>query len=248
MAETSLNGVDVGRLRETMDALRAAPTKATFVFRARNDWITGGKNRVTLGSYFGGNEEYGGADRYFVVRSDEPLPLLGEDSAPNPVEHLLVALATCMTTTMAYHAAERGIRIDDIEAELEGELDLRGFLGIAPEVRPGYSHIDVHFVVETDGEPDELLELTKRSPVYDVVSRGTEVNVHVEGRRRHRLHPHDDEDVSQAWGTGDSAEQLAAGDGGDRDPAEGPVEDYERGWVPAPDYSEDVPGAPEPPG
>ena len=86
-----------------------------------------------------------------------------------------------MTTTMVYHAAVRGIKLEEVESELEGDLDLRGFLGISEEVRPGYQEIRVNFKVKTDAENLETLkELIKLSPVYDVVSSGTRVNVQIE--------------------------------------------------------------------
>jgi hypothetical protein len=86
-----------------------------------------------------------------------------------------------MTTTMVYHAAVRGIKLEEVESELEGDLDLRGFFGISDEVRPGYEEIRVNFKVKTDAENLETLkELIKLSPVYDVVSSGTRVNVQIE--------------------------------------------------------------------
>jgi hypothetical protein len=86
-----------------------------------------------------------------------------------------------MTTTLVYHAAVRGIKLEEVESELEGDLDLRGFLGISDEVRPGYQEIRVNFKVKTDAENLETLkELIKLSPVYDVVSSGTRVNVQLE--------------------------------------------------------------------
>jgi hypothetical protein len=85
-----------------------------------------------------------------------------------------------MTTTMVYHAAVRGIRLDKVESELEGDLDLRGFLAISDEVRPGYKEIRVNFKVETNPENVATLkELIRLSPVYDVVSNGTKVIVQV---------------------------------------------------------------------
>ncbi len=82
---------------------------------------------------------------------------------------------------MIYHAAVRGIKLDEVESELEGDLDLRGFFGISDEVRPGYQEIRVNFKVKTDAENVETLkELVKLSPVYDVVSSGTRVNVEIE--------------------------------------------------------------------
>jgi hypothetical protein len=86
-----------------------------------------------------------------------------------------------MTTTMVYHAAVRGIKLEEVESELEGDLDLRGFFAISDEVRPGYQEIRVNFKVKTDAENVETLkELIKLSPVYDVVSSGTRVNVQIE--------------------------------------------------------------------
>ena len=86
-----------------------------------------------------------------------------------------------MTTTMVYHAAVRGIKLDAVESKLEGDLDLRGFLAITDEVRPGYEEIRVKFKVKTDLENLETLkELTRLSPVYDVVSNGTKVDVQIE--------------------------------------------------------------------
>jgi hypothetical protein len=86
-----------------------------------------------------------------------------------------------MTTTLVYHAAVRGIKLEEVESELEGDLDLRGFFGISDEVRPGYQEIRVNFKVKTDAENLETLkELIKLSPVYDVVSSGTRVNVQLE--------------------------------------------------------------------
>ena len=84
---------------------------------------------------------------------------------------------------MVYHAAVRGIKLEEVESELEGDLDLRGFFGISDEVRPGYEEIRVNFKVKTDAENLEALkELIKLSPVYDVVSSGTRVNVQIENK------------------------------------------------------------------
>ena len=86
-----------------------------------------------------------------------------------------------MTTTMVYHAAVRGIKLSGVESKLEGDLDLRGFFAIADEVRPGYEEIRVKFKVKTDLENLETLkELIRLSPVYDVVSNGTNVDVQIE--------------------------------------------------------------------
>ena len=81
---------------------------------------------------------------------------------------------------MVYHAAVRGIRLEKVESELEGDLDLRGLLAVSDEVRPGYQEIRINFKVETNPENVEILkELVRLSPVYDVVSNGTRVIVQI---------------------------------------------------------------------
>ena len=86
-----------------------------------------------------------------------------------------------MTTTLVYHAAVRGIKLEEVESELEGDIDLKGFFAISDKVRPGYQEIRVNFKVKTDSENvDTLKELTRLSPVYDTVSSGTPVKVQIE--------------------------------------------------------------------
>ncbi len=91
-------------------------------------------------------------------------------------------MATCLTTTLVYHAAVRGIYIEELESELEGDIDLRGFLGISNDVRRGYENIRVKFKVKTDDSEniEKLKALSKLSPVYDVTSNGTNVDVQIE--------------------------------------------------------------------
>ena len=110
--------------------------------------------------------------------------LLGEDRGANPVEYVLNALAGCMTTTMVYKAAVHGIKIEEVESELEGDLDLRGLLQISDEVRNGFQNITIKFKVKTEGNDAEHLkvleELCITSPVFDIVTNQVPVNVSVE--------------------------------------------------------------------
>lgn len=175
-----LNGVDTGAVQKTVSALTEDPQLAAFKFRLRNKWLGGGHNRSAITDFHGGGQDIRHL-KPFELHSDEPQILAGKDEGANPVEHLLNALAACLTTTMVYHAALRGIRIEELESELEGDIDLRGFLGISDEVRRGYQNIRVKFRVKTDGQSLERLKaLSKLSPVFDIVAKGTSVNVEVE--------------------------------------------------------------------
>jgi uncharacterized OsmC-like protein len=180
MAERKINGLDVEALGRTIAGVREDPELGAFEFRTRTRWLEGGNNRTTITSFHGVGQE--NDERRFVVEADEPSVLLGRDRAPNPVEYLLEALASCLTSAMVYQAAARGIVIDECECELRGELDVRGFLGLSPDARKGYRRIEARFRVKSTGTAEELEECARFSPVLDVVSNGTEVALEIERR------------------------------------------------------------------
>jgi uncharacterized OsmC-like protein len=176
-----VNGVDVGKLFETVEAIRQTPGLAAFRFRLNNEWIDCGHNRSTIKTFYGAGREDDSRTQPFVLDADEPPVLLGTDKAANPVEYLLHALAACVTTSMVYHAAAKGIRIEEVESEVEGDIDLRGFLGLDESVPRGYRGIRMAFRIKADA-PDEMLEEIVRlgptfSPVFDTVTRPVSVEV-----------------------------------------------------------------------
>ncbi len=180
MVGEKVNGVDVGAVESAVNTFKENPGLANFKFCVHNKWINGGHNHVTVGNFYGANQENSHLKTH-ELDADEPPILAGEDLGANPVEHLLNALSACLTTTLIYHAAIRGIEIEELESDLEGDIDLRGFLGIAKEVRRGYQEIRVNFKVKTAAENiDKLMALSKLSPVFDVTSNGTNVNVQIE--------------------------------------------------------------------
>ena len=173
------NGVDVTALFATIDAVKANPDIAQFQFRAKNSWKGGDHNHITIDDFHGALQDIPHA-RAFELDNGEPPVLLGRDDNPNPVEYVLHALIGCLTTTMAYHAAARGIAIEAIDSRLEGDLDLRGFLGLSNTVRKGLHTIRVVMRVKSEGSAPVLRELAKYSPVYDIVSNSLPVEVKVE--------------------------------------------------------------------
>lgn len=183
MATELLNGVDVERLSETAEAIKADPSLARFTFRARNRWVVGADSRTTIGDF-----QVAGAAQVrakpFLLLSDEPTVLLGRDRAPNPAEFVMHALAGCLTTSLVYHASARGIRIDEVETTFEGDVDLRGFLGLSPGTRNGYRHLVVTMRVKADAPAETIEELCRvaqcRSPVFDMLSNPTPVSLRVE--------------------------------------------------------------------
>ena len=171
----TVNGVNVGQLQELIDTVEQDPSFAKTQFRARNKWLGGGLNRSQIKGFYAGCAEDTTRPETFELHADEPLIMTGQDIAPNPVEFILHALAGCLTTTLVYHAAVRGIEIENVETDLEGDLDLRGLFGLSSEIRKGYHDIRVHRRMKTAAGAEELTELAMFSPVYDIVSNSLPV-------------------------------------------------------------------------
>jgi uncharacterized OsmC-like protein len=185
MAEQKIiNGVNVDQLVGTVKVIKEKPGIAKFKFRAVNGWIDGGHNRTTIKDFYGAGQEDTSRTRSHVFDADEPQVLLGEDHGANPVEFVLTALASCLTTSLVYHAAAQGIKLTQVESTLEGDLDLHGFLGLSDKVRNGYESVRVKFKVKGDAPEEKLEELVqlaqKRSPVFDIVTNPVPVSVEVE--------------------------------------------------------------------
>ncbi|UCC55924.1 MAG: OsmC family protein [Gammaproteobacteria bacterium] len=175
-----VNGVDVTALTGIIDNISKDATLGKTQFRATNLWLGGAHNRSTIKDFYAAGGEDTLRTATFVYDNNEPALLLGGDTDVNPAEYLLHALAGCLTTTLVYHAAARGIRIEQLESRLEGDLDLRGLLGIADDVRPGYQSIRANFKVKADAPAEELEALLKYSVVCDTVCRPVQVETKVE--------------------------------------------------------------------
>jgi uncharacterized OsmC-like protein len=180
-ASQNVNGVDVSKLFGTIEAIKQTPSLATFRFRTVNKWQGGGLNQTTVKTFYGAGQEFTERDEKFSMQADEAPVLLGTDKAANPVEHLLHALASCVTTSMVYHAAAKGIPLEGVESELEGELDLHGFLGLDPKVRRGFKSITMKVRLTgslSEAQKQEVLALAPQfSPVYDMVSNPVPVTL-----------------------------------------------------------------------
>jgi len=173
------NGVDVAALRETISAVRQDPDLAEFKFRARNTWEVGSRNRATVDGFHGTRQDIAHKEAMHV-QMDEPPVLLGTDDGLNPVEVLLSGLSGCMTTTLAYYAANLGMDIQSIESSLEGDIDLKGFLGIDRKVRNGYREIRVKLKVKGDPTAEQVEQIVQNSPVFDSIRNPVAIRIEVE--------------------------------------------------------------------
>lgn len=179
--QTMLNGVDTDALLNTINAIKGDSAIADFKFRATNKWIDGALNRSQIKGFYGAKQDDISRSEAFVFDNDEPPVLLGENRGANPVEFLLHGLAGCLTTTLVYHAAVRGIKLNSVKSTLEGDIDIHGLLAMDEKIRPGYQQIRVSFDIDSPASREQLEELVKfakrHSPVCDSVSNPVNVVV-----------------------------------------------------------------------
>jgi uncharacterized OsmC-like protein len=169
------NGVDVGQIMDVIGEIEADPSYAKFQWRATNQWINGGLSRSRIKDFFAGNAEDTTRTEAFTLDADEPTIAAGQNSAPNSMEYVLHALATCLTGTLVYHAAVQGIEIEAIESSYTGDMDVRGLFGLADDVRKGFNKVTVSMRVKSEASVEKLTELALYSPVYDILSKSLPV-------------------------------------------------------------------------
>ncbi|WP_287346947.1 OsmC family protein [Mesorhizobium sp.] len=142
------NGIDVTALQQFAMGVAEDPSKRSARFNVKTKWAGQTRSVATVSHYSLGGLEH---QRNFEIAADEPTELLGQNSAPNPQELLMAALNACLTVGYVVNAAAMGITVHSLEIETDGELDLRGFLGLDESVNPGYD--EVSYVVRLTPTP-----------------------------------------------------------------------------------------------
>ena len=161
------NGLNLVDLQGLIDTIATQPDNAGARFTVTTTWQGGTKTESRIDHWNFRNEEL---HRSHIVRTDEPLELGGTDAHANPQEVLMSALNACMTVGYVAVAALMGIDLEFLSIETEGELDLRGFLDLAP-VNPGYDEVTYTVRIKAENATAEQLEqlhafVQKTSPNY----------------------------------------------------------------------------------
>jgi uncharacterized OsmC-like protein len=171
-SDTKVNGLDLEALNQVVREIERDPRKGMVQFRVRSAWRGQTRSRSTVESYTIGGQE---VRRHFEIDVDEPHELLGQNSAPNPQEMLMTALNACIMVGYVAGAAVKGIALEKVEIETDGELDLRGFLGLDAKVSPGYESLRYTVRIKGNGTPQQFREIhetvIKTSPNYFNVAR-----------------------------------------------------------------------------
>ena len=176
------NGVNVQALLDARQVLKGAPDAAKFTWRASCKWQNGVHSQTSIQGYHGlGQEQKHKTETTF--EADHPEVFAANDNGITPIEYVLVGLASCLTAGVAAVAQNRGIQLRSVESKLEGTMDIRGILGVDPDVRNGYDDIKVTFKIDADASKKDIEAIVaqsqKRSAVYDVITNPVNVTVEV---------------------------------------------------------------------
>jgi uncharacterized OsmC-like protein len=174
------NGVNVQALLDARGVLAGAPEAAQFTWRASSTWKHGVHSTTTIENFFGLGEEQSHKTQT-TFDADHPAVFAAEDNGITPIEYLLVGLASCLTAGVASVAQNRGIQLRSVESTVEGNHDIRGILGVDPDVRNGFNDIKITFNIDADATQQEIEALVaqsqKRSAVFDALTNPTDVTV-----------------------------------------------------------------------
>jgi uncharacterized OsmC-like protein len=155
---TVVNGINVDDLFALINEVKREPAKGKTNWRVTTTWRGQARSRAEIESYEIGGEK---VPRRFSIDIDEPRELGGSDSFANPQDHLIAALNACMTVGYVAQCAVRGIDLESLAIETEGEIDLRGFLGIDPAVPQGYQNLSYTVRIKGNGTEEQFAEVHK---------------------------------------------------------------------------------------
>jgi uncharacterized OsmC-like protein len=167
-----VNGVNVDDLFALIDGVRRDAAKGKTNWRVTTTWQGQTRTRAQVEAFGIGGER---VPRQFSIDIDEPCELGGSNEFANPQEHLLAALNACMMVGYVAQCAVRGISLESLEIETDGEIDLRGFLGIDPGVPTGYEELSYVVRIKGSGTKEQFAEIHESvmatSPNFYNVSR-----------------------------------------------------------------------------
>ena len=165
---TTLNDVNIEAVAGLAGKIQQAPEVADTQWHANVKWKGGFRSEATIRDFA-------------PIGSDEPDGLGGTDTGPNPVEQVIAALGNCLAVGYAANASAAGIELKDLSIDVEGDLDLHTFLGLASQGNAGYSNIRVKVNIDSDASESDIQALHEKvvgtSPVGHTLSRAVPVEI-----------------------------------------------------------------------
>lgn len=172
VAPRVVNGLNLDDLFALIARVKEKPASGKTRWRVATTWQGQTRSRSEVEGFGIGGEV---VPRRFSIDVDEPCELGGSNRFANPQEYLIAALNACMTVGYVAQCAIRGVRLEGLAIETEGEIDLSGFLGLDPAVPPGYDSLCYTVRIKGNGTPEQFAEIHEAvmasSPNFHNLSR-----------------------------------------------------------------------------
>ena len=151
---------------QTASALEADPEAGKIKYQATTHWQEKTRCSATV--------------RHFEpMIIDEPAAFGGDDAAMSPADVVLVALGTCQEIMYAALASTMDIQLDECKVDVTADLDLKGLMGMDPDVPPGLLALDYHVHLKSPASDEQLKELIdiveRQCPLLDTLTRNVQV-------------------------------------------------------------------------
>ena len=177
-----INGFRRDDLNLLKRGLQANADHSRFKLRAKNRWIDGAQSLSLVSGFYGMGRDFGTRTVPFIQTTDTPPVLLGKDGGPSPMEELLVALASSVTTTLVYRAAFTDVKIQEIECEVEADFDVQTAIATSKKQQSGFREIRVTVHVKSDADIEHLTTLCACSPLVESLAQPVAVSLAVKKR------------------------------------------------------------------
>ena len=147
-----INGIDTEGVKNLIGQVAEDAANAKTHWNVTSSWKGGTQSEAKVRGFGFGREHI---KRDFSINIDEPAELGGTNQFANPQEYLLAAMNACMMVGYVVGCSMEGIELEELRIETEGEIDLRGFLGLDPSIKPGYDEISYTVHIKGNGTPEQ---------------------------------------------------------------------------------------------
>jgi len=151
-----VNGLDVEALQATIHAVSRDPEPGMTTWRVATDWMGGTRSDSHVDHYVIGGKKIA---KDWTIKIDEPLEICGTNQYANPQEYLLAAMNACMMVGYVAVASLLGVELESVRIETEGDIDLRGFLGVDKKTAPGYENLKQTVYIKGNGTPEQFRKI-----------------------------------------------------------------------------------------
>ena len=154
--QSIVNGINVDDVKTLIETVKQDERAGLTRWKVTSSWQGRTHIRALIEPFHIGDRT---VKRPFAIDIDEPAELGGGNAYPNPQEHLIAALNACMMVGYVALCALQGIALEKLEIQTEGDIDLRGFLGLDDTMPAGYKSLNCTVRIKGDASEEQFAKI-----------------------------------------------------------------------------------------